>query len=61
MKVKKRNGNIVDFDKNKIIVAIMKAMQEVGEVNKELALSIANKVADSSYDNITIDEIQNMV
>ena len=61
MKVKKRNGNIVDFDKNKIIIAILKAMREVGEVNKELAFSIANWVEDRVYDDITIGEIQDMV
>ena len=29
MKITKRNGNVVDFDKNKIIVAINKAAKEL--------------------------------
>lgn len=41
MKVKKRNGNIVDFDKNKIIIAILKAMKFCGDVSKDVATSIA--------------------
>ena len=31
MIVKKRNGNMVSFDKNKIVKAIQKAMVEVSE------------------------------
>lgn len=61
MKVKKRNGNIVDFDKNKIVVAILKAMREVEEVDKELALKIANIVEQEIADLATIDQIQDIV
>ena len=39
MIVKKRNGNMVAFDKNKIIVAIQKAMLEVN-INTDRAIII---------------------
>lgn len=61
MKVKKRNGNIVDFNKNKIVIAILKAMREVGEVDKELALKIADNVESKVENIITINEIQDIV
>ena len=43
--VKKRNGDIVDFDFNRISIAIIKAMQECVEeaVNDELANQIAKE------------------
>ena len=61
MKVKKRNGNIVEFQKNKIVIAILKAMREVGEVDKNLALQIADNVEKEINDLATIDQIQDIV
>lgn len=43
IKVIKRNGREVDFDKTKIEVAILKAMQHIGAVNKEIAIKISNE------------------
>lgn len=65
MKVIKRNGSKVDFDKNKIIKAINKAFIEVdGKLyENETAMDIANdieKIA-RSVDCLSIEEIQNLV
>lgn len=65
MKVIKRNGNKVDFDKNKIIKAINKAFIEVdGKLyENETAMDIADdieKIA-RSVDSLSIEEIQNLV
>lgn len=65
MKVIKRNGSKVDFDKNKIIKAINKAFIEVdGKLyENETAVDIADdieKIA-RSVDSLSIEEIQNLV
>ena len=44
-KVVKRNGDIVPFDKQKIVIAIMKAMTDSDEINKGTALRIANDIS----------------
>lgn len=65
MKVIKRNGNIVEFDKNKIIKAIIKAMKHgSGSVKTAIAESIAIEIEDlvkSFSHNISISEIETMV
>lgn len=65
MKVIKRNGDKVEFDKNKIIKAINKAFIEVdGKLyENETAMDIADdieKIA-RSVDSLSIEEIQNLV
>ena len=44
MRVLKRNNTIVDFDKNRIINAISKAMNDVNEINNKIAEDIADKI-----------------
>lgn len=44
-KIKKRNGDVVDFDQKKIGEAIWNAAKSVGGKDKELAYQIANQVA----------------
>lgn len=62
MIVRKRNGNMVAFDKNKIIVAIQKAMLEVN-INTDRAYDITEKVLDkiSDKNEISIEEIQDVI
>lgn len=62
MIVKKRNGNMVAFDKNKIIVAIQKAMLEVN-INTDRAYDITEKVLYkiSDKNEISIEEIQDII
>lgn len=65
MNVVKRNGNIVQFDKNKIKLAVLKAFLEVdGEETpyaKEKAREIANYVESVGKDCITVEEVQDAV
>lgn len=58
-KVTKRNGEIVPFNEEKIVKAILAAMKEVGEVNEETAKAIADTI--SKEDDCTVEKIQNMV
>ena len=51
--IKKRNGTIVPFDKERIIQAIYKAMISVNEENSDIAKQIADKI-ESSYDMYSI-------
>lgn len=44
-KIKKRNGDVVDFNQEKITEAIWKAVQAVGGTNKEMAHQISNQVS----------------
>lgn len=62
MKVVKRDGRVVDFDINRIINAINKAMADTVEgidyeLTKQIATSIENKVSD----NFTVEEIQDII
>ncbi|RLG93082.1 ribonucleoside triphosphate reductase, partial [Candidatus Bathyarchaeota archaeon] len=43
-KIRKRDGRIVDFDKNKIVEAIWKAAQEVGGKDRKRAEELADQV-----------------
>lgn len=65
MKVKKRNGNIVDFDKNKITNSVKKAFIEVdGELystTKSKCNSISTYIANLDKGCITVEEIQDIV
>ena len=64
MQVTKRNGDIVDFNRDKITNAICKAFKEVdGEVkyyNQSLAELIAHQIEDLNKD-LTVEEIQDIV
>lgn len=62
MLVSKRNGNLVNFDKNKIIIAIQKAMLEVN-INTDKAYDITKIVCDKikNRNEISIEEIQDVI
>lgn len=57
IKVKKRNGKIVDFQKEKIVKAISKS----GFVKEEIKKKIADEIANIDKEIVTIEEIQDLV
>ena len=61
--IKKRDGRVEPFDADKIVGAIIRAMEQSGETDKDVALRIANKIAGSSQLSGTVDveKIQDMV
>ena len=64
VKVTKRNGDIVDFDKRKIKSAILKAFISVDGDISDYANTIANRIADyieSLNKNMTVEDIQDVV
>ena len=64
VKVTKRNGDIVDFDKRKIKAAILKAFISVDGDISDYANTIANRISDyveSLNKNMTVEEIQDVV
>lgn len=65
MKVIKRDGRKVDFDKDKIKLAVSKAFEEVdGEITqsaKDKASEIANYISNLENKKITVEEIQDIV
>jgi len=68
MNIIKRDGRVVPFDNTKIIKAVMKAFDAVGEENKEYALTKATNIADYIADlaqereePFTVEEIQDLV
>lgn len=64
MKVRKRNGNLVDFESEKIVIAIQKAMAETDAgVDSEIARAIAQTIEDKfkDVDDLTIEKIQDNV
>lgn len=64
MLVQKRNGNTVPFDKEKIVIAIQKAMDETEQgIDREIAEKIAQDVKEMMKDRdlIDIEDIQDNV
>lgn len=65
MKVKKRDGRIVEFNKEKIVSAVSKAYIEIdGKVNEEFQSHIndlADEIANTKKEILTVEEIQNIV
>ena len=61
MNVIKRDGTKVLFDKNKIRSAISRAMKEVNEDNQIVAYRIANEISKINKEELTIEEIQDLV
>jgi len=63
--IKKRDGRIVEFNKNKIINAILKAFEQIdGEVSTyaiDKANNIANFIEQDNNDILTVEEIQDLV
>jgi ribonucleoside-diphosphate reductase alpha chain len=60
-KIKKRDGRIMPFDREKIAVAIYKASASVGEADRELADSLSKKVVsilEEKYDGYGIPEVE---
>ena len=60
----KRNGNKVDFDKNKIVEAILKANKDVQGRQKasvKLAKDISKNIENFDKTKLTVEEIQDMV
>lgn len=61
MVVAKRDGSHVAFDKKKIITAILKAMNDVGDTNKEIANRIASDISKLPYEEMSVEDIQDLV
>lgn len=57
----KRDGRIVEFDKSKIVTAILKAMRDVDNANKDLANRIANDISKLDIEEISVEELQDLV
>ena len=62
-KVIKRDGAIVEFDRDRIYNAIGKAMERVNNDNYDLATNIANYIQEAlkNVDMVSVEEIQNLV
>ena len=63
MRVIKRDGRIVKFNPDKIILAVSKAMKSISKVDDEVAQSVATTVTDNLNGNkeISVEEIQDKV
>ena len=57
----KRDGRKVPFDHTLIVKAVLAAMKEVGTVDEDYAMKIANKIAAKCPNEISVEEIQNLV
>nr|WP_295266784.1 anaerobic ribonucleoside-triphosphate reductase [uncultured Blautia sp.] len=64
MKVTKRDGRVVDYDRNKIVIAIQKANAEVDryeQVTEEKIESIVAGIENIHKDNLMVEDIQDMI
>lgn len=64
MKVTKRDGRIVDYDRNKIILAIQKANVEVDryeQVSEDTIDAIVASIENKKTDNLMVEDIQDMI
>jgi ribonucleoside-diphosphate reductase alpha chain len=62
-RVTKRDGRSVEFQKEKIVSAILRAMKFVGKTDEKIADAIADEVANNFNGNeeISVEEIQDLV
>lgn len=61
IQVIKRDNRVVNFDKTRIVNAIIKSMESEGVIDEELALAIAEKIESENIDRIDIEQIENKV
>ncbi len=64
MKVTKRDGRIVDYDRNKIILAIQKANVEVDryeQVSEDTIDAIVASIENKRTENLMVEDIQDMI
>lgn len=64
MKVTKRDGRVVDYDRNKIVLAIQKANVEVDryeQVSEETIDAIVASIENKRTDNLMVEDIQDMI
>jgi ribonucleoside-triphosphate reductase len=66
MKIRKRNGKIVDFDASKITTAISKAGKETGEFTEDVAKTLTIRVLQLAEQTITtsiptVEEMQDII
>ena len=65
MKVKKRDGRVVEFNKDKIISAVSKAYKEVdGDINDDTLAHIqlmAEDIGKTKKDTLSVEDIQDIV
>lgn len=64
MKVTKRDGRVVDYDRNKIVLAIQKANVEVDryeQVSEETIDAIVASIENKRKDNLMVEDIQDMI
>lgn len=64
MKVTKRDGRIVDYDRNKIVIAIQKANAEVDryeQLTDDKIESIVAGIENKHADNLLVEDIQDMI
>lgn len=62
MKIIKRDGKLVDFDKSKIFNALNKANNEcTGVCSLDLLNKITNYIVEKCYDSISVEQIQDLV
>ena len=64
MKVTKRDGRIVDYDRNKIVIAIQKANAEVDryeQLTDDKIESIVAGTENKHADNLLVEDIQGMI
>ena len=61
MQVKKRDGKIVQFNENKIINAILRAMEDCGVSAPKVAENIASQISMIEKNILHVEEIQDLV
>ena len=64
MKVTKRDGRIVEYDRNKIVAAIQKANAEVDhyeQISEEKIDAIVASIENKGVDNLQVEAIQDMI
>lgn len=61
LKIVKRNGKRVDFDKERIINAVNNAMFELGDIDEQLSETIAHEIKTEIKNDTNVEEIQDLI
>lgn len=60
-KITKRNGEFKNFDKERIVNAINNAMFETGDIDHNLATTIADEILTEAKNYINVEDIQDLI
>lgn len=63
MNIRKRSGELVNYDRNRVVNAVFAAMKNIGQPNRQIAIEIADEATSIYQDHslTSVEELQDVV